>query len=417
MRSARVWWALLALCACGGGARPVADPGPSQRTGEANLPLEFDGSTSRGNVTHWSWDFGDGASEAGVKVSHSYAAAGDYSVTLTVRGPGGVDTASVLVTIGAGCTAKAGISVLTADPQPGTPVQFFSAGSAGCNGAPLVQYDWEFGDGATESGPARTTVQHTYAAKGSYVVVLKVLDEGHHEGRASRTLGVGTSTARPVASCPAGVTAVQGRAAAFAASATDPGGASVFTFRWQFSDGGSPVNGATVQHTFATLGQHTAQVVASTPDARESDPCVTPVTVVAPPSYSGQWLLNPAATSLTGCAQFTVSFPAATLNLAHTGASMTAAPAGNGWPAGNNLAGTEDPLPAPPGTFRLSATLPNETRSPCGSVVPDHSVQLNFTSPTTVSGTWRVVFTASCLPGCGATCNCVAQGNFTGVKQ
>ncbi|MHB8878692.1 MAG: hypothetical protein ACYC8T_33755 [Myxococcaceae bacterium] len=111
---------------------------------------------------------------------------------------------------------------------------------------------------------------------------------------------------------------------------------------------------------------------------------------------------------------FAVGVPAATLDLVHAGSTTTAAPAGNGYLTGNVLSGSEDSLLASPGTFRLSMTLPNEVKgSPCCSVVPDHSVQLDFTSATTVTGTWRIVFTASCLPGCGAACNCVAEGTFT----
>jgi PKD repeat protein len=407
----------LALGACGGTARPVADPGPAQRAGEAGAALDFDASTSTGTITSYAWDFGDGATEAGVRVSHSYANPGDYSATLTVRGPGGSDSAAVLVTIGAGCKAKAGISVLTANPQPLAPVQFFSAGSAGCNGAPLVSYAWDFGDGATDVGPTMSTAEHTYAAKGSYVVVLKVTDDAQHEGRASRTVGVGTAAAAPAVTCAATAAAVQGRAATFSATAVDPGGATSFTFHWLFSDDAAPVAGATVQHSFVAAGAATATVTAETPDGRTSAPCVTAVTVSAAPSFTGHWVLNPASAAMSGCSLFTVSFPATTLDLVQTAAAMTAAPAGNGYPAGSLLAGSEDPPPAPPGTFRLSKVLPNVDKgSPCGVVTQDHSVQLDFTSATTVSGTWRVVFTASCLPGCGAACNCVAQGAFTGSK-
>ena len=51
------------------------------------LTCEFDGSGSSdadGDVVEWDWDFGDLGAAAGVKVSHPYAAAGKYVVTLTV---------------------------------------------------------------------------------------------------------------------------------------------------------------------------------------------------------------------------------------------------------------------------------------------------------------------------------------------
>jgi hypothetical protein len=155
---------------------------------------------------------------------------------------------------------------------------------------------------------------------------------------------------------------------------------------------------------------------------------VTTVNVAPPPSYTGAWVLNPSASSLTGCMDFSVPFPAATLNLVHAAstdggvASLTASPMGGTWPAGQTLVGTEDPPPAAPGTFRLRKTLPNETRGVCGVVTREESVEAGFPSTMTVSGTWKIIFTATSCLGSGtgcvpATCNCVAQVAYTGVKQ
>ena len=41
--------------------------------------------TSTGSPTSWQWDFGDGASSTSQNPSRTYAAAGSYIVTLTVR--------------------------------------------------------------------------------------------------------------------------------------------------------------------------------------------------------------------------------------------------------------------------------------------------------------------------------------------
>ena len=57
-------------------------------------------SDSDGLVTSWSWDFGDGNSSAAQNPSHSYAAAGDYTVELTVSDDdGATDKDSQLVTV------------------------------------------------------------------------------------------------------------------------------------------------------------------------------------------------------------------------------------------------------------------------------------------------------------------------------
>ena len=53
----------------------------------AGLSVSVDGSGSSdpdGTITGYAWDFGDGATAAGVTASHTYAAEGSYTVTLTV---------------------------------------------------------------------------------------------------------------------------------------------------------------------------------------------------------------------------------------------------------------------------------------------------------------------------------------------
>ena len=52
---------------------------------------------STGEITKWEWDFnGDGIIDSTyyepIEASHSYNKNGDYTVSLTITGPGGVDT-------------------------------------------------------------------------------------------------------------------------------------------------------------------------------------------------------------------------------------------------------------------------------------------------------------------------------------
>ncbi|MCO5250911.1 MAG: PKD domain-containing protein [Candidatus Kapabacteria bacterium] len=49
-----------------------------------NETVKFTGTTSSENPVVWNWDMGDGTMKTGKIVSHVYAAAGDYTVTLTV---------------------------------------------------------------------------------------------------------------------------------------------------------------------------------------------------------------------------------------------------------------------------------------------------------------------------------------------
>jgi PKD repeat protein len=88
--------------------------------------------TSSGNLTNWVWNFGDGRSVTNTSgsVSHAYAAAGTYNVSLTAKGPGGANTTNVVDAV-----------TVYARPTLGSPV--LSAGSltfSGTGGIPNAQY-------------------------------------------------------------------------------------------------------------------------------------------------------------------------------------------------------------------------------------------------------------------------------------
>jgi glucose/arabinose dehydrogenase/PKD repeat protein len=92
-----------------------ADP-----TSGAEVPLEvtFDGSGSsdpEGGQLTYEWDFGDGATDSGATVIHSYEANGLYQATLTVTDPLGA-SATADITIAVGNSAPV-VSIDTIDPS------------------------------------------------------------------------------------------------------------------------------------------------------------------------------------------------------------------------------------------------------------------------------------------------------------
>jgi PKD repeat protein len=77
-------------------AAPVAGFSGAPMTGFAPLHVTFT-DASTGSITNWLWSFGDGQSvtnTTSVSVHHTYAAGGSYTVSLTVKGPGGSNTST-----------------------------------------------------------------------------------------------------------------------------------------------------------------------------------------------------------------------------------------------------------------------------------------------------------------------------------
>jgi hypothetical protein len=81
----------------------IGGPGPSASIGVSGAlttgqPVAFDGSGSKdpgGSIASYAWDFGDGSAVAGgASPSHAYAAAGVYTVKLTVTGSDGLNAQS-----------------------------------------------------------------------------------------------------------------------------------------------------------------------------------------------------------------------------------------------------------------------------------------------------------------------------------
>jgi PKD repeat protein len=80
------------------GDRPVASFAYSQGSTQLSV-LFIDTSTSQGVLTY-SWNFGDGSSSTQANPTHQYAAAGDYTVVLTITDSSGLtDTATARITV------------------------------------------------------------------------------------------------------------------------------------------------------------------------------------------------------------------------------------------------------------------------------------------------------------------------------
>jgi PKD repeat protein len=169
-----------AVAAVGEPGDPEPDPVVAQfvgdpTNGDTDLTVYFT-DLSTGNPTSWLWDFGDTGTSTAQDPSHTYTAAGTYTVSLTATGPGGSDTE----------TKVDYIEVTEPATPPPAPEADFS-GSPTSGNAPLnvdftdqsngivTSWSWTFGDGGTSTAE---NPSHTYTSAGNYTVSLTVSNAG-----------------------------------------------------------------------------------------------------------------------------------------------------------------------------------------------------------------------------------------------
>ncbi len=163
-----------------------------------NQWITFDGRSSSdpdGTITSWQWDFGDGSTATGDRVTKRYSTAGIFTVTLTVTDNRGA-TASTSQPITVGTPNQPPVAAFTfspTNPDPGATVTFDASASSDPDGT-IVSYAWNFGDGGTGSG---VSVTHVYAAAGTYTVTLTVTDDKGATDTETKTIQVGEVTTLP----------------------------------------------------------------------------------------------------------------------------------------------------------------------------------------------------------------------------
>ena len=136
---------------------------------------------------------------------------------------------------------------------------------AGCNGLacsfdtssswtddPGTTFSWNFGDGATGSGPNAT---HTYAGVGTYTVTMTLTTTAGVSGSVSREITV-TGNLWPIASFT--VSCVNSFCTFDASASSDPDGSIAFSY-WNFGDGSGigSAGGVSASHFYEAAGTYT----------------------------------------------------------------------------------------------------------------------------------------------------------------
>jgi PKD repeat protein len=213
-----------------------------------------------GSVTAWSWDFGDGGSSDQQSPAHTYAAAGSYTVTLSVTDNQGA-TDQVAKQVAAAVTPQNQPPHADFDLHCEQLTCSFSDRSTDDQG--VTAWAWDFGDGTSSTQPNPT---HAYSSPGTFQVRLTVTDgDGATD---SRTHDAHAEAAPP----PPGNKApnadfdvhCQHLDCSFTDKSRDDDGV-VVSWHWDFGDGDTSID-PSPRHTYARQGHYQVSLTVTDDD-------------------------------------------------------------------------------------------------------------------------------------------------------
>ena len=161
----------------------------------SELTCDFDATASAdpdGFIVDYAWDFGDGSGSSLAVDSHLYAAAGSFTVALTVTDDQGA-TASTSRLVSVSSSGNAAPQARFGASCSGLSCEFDGTASSDADGF-VVDYAWDFGDGGGGFGSATS---NSYSAPGNYTVSLTVTDNEGVTGSTTQTVSVSSGTGCP----------------------------------------------------------------------------------------------------------------------------------------------------------------------------------------------------------------------------
>ncbi|MFN4315992.1 MAG: PKD domain-containing protein [Chitinophagaceae bacterium] len=230
--------------------------------GCVSAPVSFTGTATQTNnrpIDAWYWSFGDGnTDQSGANVSHTYNAAGAYTVKYSVVTDIGCQSDTAVKTVQ--LTDPPTASFAVAGPYcAGQNVQFTDQSTAP-SGASIVKWIWDFGDGTSpvtvNSNAAQT---HSFASTGTFTVSLRV----ETAGGCLSTLFTRNITVTPNPTVDFSLPSVclpAGQAIFNSLSTISDGTESSFVYSWNFGDGSPNAGGASPTHTYTQAGPFTVSL-------------------------------------------------------------------------------------------------------------------------------------------------------------
>ncbi len=248
--------------------RPIAAFTQDRTSGQAPLVVRFINQSS-GNITNFTWSFGDGGSSAEANPVYTFRTAGVFYVTLQVAGPGGTSNVTQQINVQ---TPSAPVAAFTQDTASGpSPLTVkFTNQSTGI----ITSYNWAFGDGTTSLDPNPT---HQFVAVGTYNVILSLVGPGGTSFVTRKITVQDPVVSPPVAAfAPDKTTGNIPLVVQFANQSTGQ----ITSYAWDFGDGTTSIEKNPV-HTFTTAGEFTVKLTAIGPGGQNV--AQTKITPIKPP--------------------------------------------------------------------------------------------------------------------------------------
>jgi len=316
---------------------------------KAPLTVQFtDQSTTNpaGNVSGWLWDFGDGSpTSTQQNPTHTYATAGNFTVTLTAMGPGGCSnsvTKSAVVNVQAPTVTIGG----TLNACVASTSTFHMAAPIANVNAPdgVAGYSWSAPQ-SVEGSSTSATPTFSYAAAGNYTISVLVTTKGGCTATASAAVQIGTPISFDFTMSPASPVC-NNNPVVF--TATAPSG---LNFYWEFGDqGASTTTVPTTQHAYYDAGSHPVTLTVTSNGCPQS---VTHPLVILPP-FAGFGFTVPDCNNESNI-QFTDT---SQIDVANYGPVTRTWDFGDGSPVDNsNSVTVTHQYPATPQTYAATLTV------------------------------------------------------------
>lgn len=219
---------------------------------DGNTVVFDDQSTADGNITAYSWDFGDGNTSTEQNPTHTYAAPGTYNacLTITAHNPNCTETYCHHVVAVHPPAAVCHAAFVAHQPDLAQATIDFTDQSS--SDGTIGSWVWDFGDGntSTEQNPS-----HTYAEPGTYLVCLTITDDDG--GCTSHVCHHVVVHHPPANECHAAFTVhldATGLGVQFTNTST--GTTDHTTYSWEFGDGTTSPE-ESPHHTYAHSGHYT----------------------------------------------------------------------------------------------------------------------------------------------------------------